>query len=218
MQVDADREKRASPDPMRGTSPGKKKKEEDPADANTFNQRLEDEEDKRRDLKFKIEDIQDDMASLRVQNEKFRYNASRLTELVLKMADLEQGTNVTLVKKKELSMKELFGKWVSFQTVYGNKPEVVLIGNCGPVWQVRIKCQSQCQSIFDSIKPWAEKEFGGSKCAIFRGKAAATNMAESPVQLIRNIILRQLGISPQAARDNGIRTNWPDLKKQRSVT
>ena len=43
-------------------------------------------------------------------------------------------------------------------------------------------------------------------------------MAESPVQLIRNTILRQLGISPQAARDNGIRTNWPDLKKQWSVT
>ena len=95
MDVDSNREKRPSPEPHRQDSTGKKLKEED-----SLSQRLHEEEDKRRELRFKVDDLEDDMTKMAIQNEKFRYNASRLTELVLKMADLEQGTNVTLVKKK----------------------------------------------------------------------------------------------------------------------
>ena len=73
------------------------------------------------------------MEKLAIQHEKVRYNACRLTELVLKMADLEQGTNITVVKKKELSMKDLFSKWLAFQNTFGDKKEVVMVGNCGPV-------------------------------------------------------------------------------------
>ena len=74
-----------------------------------------------------------------------------------------------------------------------------------------------CQATFDAVKAWSDKELG-SKCAVFRGKAAATNMAEAPVQMVRNAILHALDVSPKEAKEKGYGTNWPDQKKQWSIT
>ena len=40
-----------------------------------------------------------------------------------------------------------------------------------------------CQATFGAVKALSDKELG-SKCVVFRGKAAATNMAEAVVQMV----------------------------------
>lgn len=59
------------------------------------------------------------------------------------MAHSEAGTNITMVEKEELSMRELFGKWRNFPQTFALENEVVLVGSCEPVWQARVKCQLQ---------------------------------------------------------------------------
>ena len=74
-----------------------------------------------------------------------------------------------------------------------------------------------CQATFHAVKAWSDKELSG-QCAVFRGKAAATNMAEAPVQMVRTAILHALDVCPKEAKEKGYRTNWPDQEKQCSIT
>ena len=117
---------------------------------------------------------------------------------------------MTMVKKIQLSMRELFGKWQNSQQTLASKSEAVLVGNCGPVWQAHVKCQLQCQSIFDAVETWADKELN-NKVSGLRETATATNMADAPVQIVR------LDIIANDAKAAGYRTNWPDQKTQWSL-
>ena len=45
----------------------------------------------------------------------------------------------------------------------------------------------QCQVILDAVTAWANRELN-NKCAVFWRKAAATNMAETQMQMNRNVI------------------------------
>ena len=92
-----------------------------------------------------------------------------------------------------------------------------MVGNAGPVWQVRAKCQLQCQGIWDKVKEWAHKELH-DRASVFRGKAAATNMVEDRQQMVRGALLDALDVAPRDAKAVGYRTNWPDQRKQWSIT
>lgn len=81
-----------------------------------------------------MEEMQETLNGFRNGAEITRYGVARLSELAIKMADLESVIDVTLVKKKRLSMTELFGKWQNFQETIASKNEMILVANAGPVW------------------------------------------------------------------------------------
>ena len=80
--------------------------------------------------------IEEKMDMLNIEVEKHRYGLARVIDLQIKLADLESGCNITLVKKKGCSMKDLFNKWKDFQLKFGMLPETMQIGNAGPVRQI----------------------------------------------------------------------------------
>lgn len=63
--------------------------------------------------------------------------------------------------------------------------------------------------MFESAEAWADKGLN-SKVSVFRGKVAATNMAETPVQIVRNAVLHALDGHSKDAKGAGYRINWPD--------
>ena len=66
-----------------------------------------------------------------------------LCELNLKFVDLDAGTNATLVKKRDTSMRELFTKWQSFEEKFSRMQEVVQVGNARPLRQVHVNVESK---------------------------------------------------------------------------
>ena len=139
-----------------------------------------------------------------------------MCELNFKLADLEQGCNVTMAKKRDLSMREYSSKWQSFQEKFEKIADVAQIGNAGPVWQIKVQCQMQTQSVTDQVKEWCSSNIGG-KASVFNCKHAAANMSECPIQNVRNALLHAYDVPPAEAKSQGYRTNWPDLSKKWSI-
>lgn len=78
-----------------------------------------------------MEVIEDTLNNIKLGIEKQRCGLARLCELKFKLADLESGTDVTMVKKRDISMRELFAKWQSFQDKFDKMAEGVQVGNAG---------------------------------------------------------------------------------------
>ena len=182
---------------------------------NYFEQELEEEIEKRRQLKDNLEDMQDDIKIMKYEMEKCRYTTVRIMEALGREADSESGTLILLIKKKGTTMRELFSKWQEFQEHFADKKEVIQVLSAGPVWTIKTKCTGQVNSMHDKVKSYVADKMNGGM-TVFKGKSAITNMKESIVKACWMTTLATLRV-PKDDRSHNIKPRWPDQKGEWSI-
>jgi len=207
----AKQEKRLSEEPdRRPRKRADRSQEKDPEDeASNWRDAVNEESEKRRDLKEEVRAVEDEVQTLQHITDKLKWTTIRITESLIKDAEVIAGRLILIVKKKQLSMREFYSKYKDFQKTMGQKSEVQEIYSQGPIWGVKVKYEDATMGVQDRIKDYVAKELNSS-AAVFKGKTALANMKEAAIKQSYTTLLTMWSLTSQGAREMGLRTQWPD--------
>ena len=117
-----------------------------PRGENEWKDELEDEAEKRREFKDQFRSIDREVVDLKDLTERLRCATFQGTQVLSKDAEQAAGRLILIIKRKQLSMRQFYGKWKVFQQRLGTRVEINESHSACPIWGIKTKCH-HCEGL-----------------------------------------------------------------------